>query len=279
MADGCGGDPPVVAFDHETTDPERGIGGGVPEVSVVSATGDVEMVTGSWVASQAAFAPDGRHLVVVRADGDYESAGPQATSLWVMGTDGSEPRGADGRRGPRRGPRLVARRVVRPVRPLRRRGRGVQPLDRADPGGRRGPGRAAPRPGRSPRRPDVVARRAAHRLRAHGVLELDPGGDEGVDDGRRRQRRPTAGRAPRCGGSRLASRRHHVAGRVARPWRPRPTSWTPTTAGPRAWGAASSCRRGPPTATPSTRSPTPRSPGTAVGASSRPTSTRAELAP
>lgn len=89
---GCGGDAPVVAFDHETVDPERGIGGGVPEVSVVSADGDVEMVTGSWVASQAAFAPDGRHLVVVRAEGDYESAGPDSTALWVMGSDGSEPR-------------------------------------------------------------------------------------------------------------------------------------------------------------------------------------------
>ena len=89
---GCGGDTPVVAFDHDTTDPDRGIGGGVPEVSVVSADGDIEMVTGSWVASQATFSPDGQHLVVVKAEGDYESAGPDSTTLWVMSTDGSEPR-------------------------------------------------------------------------------------------------------------------------------------------------------------------------------------------
>jgi Tol biopolymer transport system component len=80
----------VVAFDHETIDPDRGIGGGMPEVSVLTADGDVEMVTGSWVASQASFAPDGEHLVVVKADGDYESAGPDSTALWVMRTDGSE---------------------------------------------------------------------------------------------------------------------------------------------------------------------------------------------
>ena len=92
ISQGCGGDAPVVAFDHETSDPDRGIGGGVPEVSVVSADGGVEMVTGSWVASQATFFPDGEHLVVVKAEGDYESAGPDSTTLWVMGTDGSEPR-------------------------------------------------------------------------------------------------------------------------------------------------------------------------------------------
>jgi Tol biopolymer transport system component len=89
---GCDGGAPVLAFDHETTDPDRGIGGGVPEVSVVSAGGEIEMITGSWVASQATFSPDGDQLVVVKAEGDYESAGPSSTGLWVMGTDGSEPR-------------------------------------------------------------------------------------------------------------------------------------------------------------------------------------------
>jgi Tol biopolymer transport system component len=90
-AGGCGPDAPAIAFDHETTDPNRGIGGGVPEVSVVSAGGDVEMITGSWVAGQATFSPDGDRLAVVKADGDYESAGPQATALWVLGTGGEEP--------------------------------------------------------------------------------------------------------------------------------------------------------------------------------------------
>ena len=87
----CAADAPLLAFDHDTTDPDRGIGGGVPEVSVVSADGEIEMITGSWVASQAAFAPDGDRLVVVKADGDYESAGPDATALWLIGRDGSDP--------------------------------------------------------------------------------------------------------------------------------------------------------------------------------------------
>jgi len=91
----CTDDSPVIAFDHETLDPDRGIGGGVPEVSVATADGDREMITGDWVVSQARFAPDGERLVVVKADGDYESAGPDATTLWVIGTDGldaTEPR-------------------------------------------------------------------------------------------------------------------------------------------------------------------------------------------
>lgn len=91
-ADSCGGDTPVIAFDHETTDPDRGIGGGTPEVSVMTADGDIVLVTGSWVANAAAFSPDGDRLVVVKADGDYESAGPQATALWVLRADGSDRR-------------------------------------------------------------------------------------------------------------------------------------------------------------------------------------------
>jgi dipeptidyl aminopeptidase/acylaminoacyl peptidase len=97
-SDGCDRDAPAIVFDHETTDPDRGIGGGVPEVSVVSAGGDVEMITGSWVASQAAFSPDGEHVVVVKAEGDYESAGPQSTALWILGADGSGARELTGGR-------------------------------------------------------------------------------------------------------------------------------------------------------------------------------------
>jgi Tol biopolymer transport system component len=95
--DGCGRNAPVIAFDHETTEPGW-MGGGRPQVSVLTAGGDIELVTGSWVANDAAFSPDGDHLVVVKADGDYESAGPQATALWVIGTDGSEPRELTGGR-------------------------------------------------------------------------------------------------------------------------------------------------------------------------------------
>lgn len=49
-------------------------------------------VTGDWVATEPSLAPDGRRLVVVRADGGYESSGPESTTLWVLGVDGSEPR-------------------------------------------------------------------------------------------------------------------------------------------------------------------------------------------
>jgi len=92
---GCGDDSPVVAFDHDTIDPDRGIGGGVPEISVAAADGEPEMITGSWVVSQPDFSPDGDRLVAVKADGDYESSGPDASTLWVIGTDGidaTEPR-------------------------------------------------------------------------------------------------------------------------------------------------------------------------------------------
>lgn len=87
---GCPGDAPVLAFDHDTIGPGRAIG--APQVSVLSADGELTMITGSWVASQAAFSPDGDRLVVVKADGDYESAGPESTALWTMRPDGSEPR-------------------------------------------------------------------------------------------------------------------------------------------------------------------------------------------
>lgn len=88
--DGCSDDSLILAFDHETIDPDRGIGGGVPEISVAADGGDPEMITGDWVVSQPDFSPEGDRLVVVKADGDYESAGPDATALWVIGTDGIE---------------------------------------------------------------------------------------------------------------------------------------------------------------------------------------------
>ena len=97
-SDRCDRDTPAIVFDHETTDPDRGIGGGVPEVSVVTTGGDAEMITGSWVASQAAFSPDGEHVVVVKADGDYESAGPGSSALWILGADGSGARQVTGGR-------------------------------------------------------------------------------------------------------------------------------------------------------------------------------------
>ena len=62
------------------------------------ADGDVEELTLDWpdggygVASRPDFSPDGERMVVVRADGDYESAGPTATWLWTVAADGTGPR-------------------------------------------------------------------------------------------------------------------------------------------------------------------------------------------
>jgi dipeptidyl aminopeptidase/acylaminoacyl peptidase len=43
------------------------------------------------VASQPTFSPDGQRVVVVAAEGDYESAGPDSTSLLAVGLDGADP--------------------------------------------------------------------------------------------------------------------------------------------------------------------------------------------
>jgi Tol biopolymer transport system component len=64
---------------------------GLAEVVVADRDGNVVLATGDWVATRPSFSPDGRRLVVVRADGDYESAGPASTSLWTLNTDGTEP--------------------------------------------------------------------------------------------------------------------------------------------------------------------------------------------
>ena len=57
----------------------------------VSADGETRGVSGDWVTPDGAMAPDGS-VVVVRADGDYESAGPGSERLWVRPADGSAPR-------------------------------------------------------------------------------------------------------------------------------------------------------------------------------------------
>ncbi|HEV7721528.1 MAG TPA: hypothetical protein VGO60_09595, partial [Iamia sp.] len=63
---------------------------GVPEVRVVRPDGSVA-VAAPAVASQPSFSPDGRRVVVVAAEGDYESAGPDSTSLLALGLDGADP--------------------------------------------------------------------------------------------------------------------------------------------------------------------------------------------
>ena len=61
-------------------------------VVAVDASGAVRLVTGDWVATAPALSPDGEQVVVTRAEGDYESSGPESTSLWIIGVDGSDPR-------------------------------------------------------------------------------------------------------------------------------------------------------------------------------------------
>ncbi len=82
----CGGGGDTLAVNR------IGEGEGLAEVVVVDGDGEGELVTGDRVATKPSFSPDGQRLVVVEADGDYESAGPDSTSLWVIGADGSDPR-------------------------------------------------------------------------------------------------------------------------------------------------------------------------------------------
>jgi Tol biopolymer transport system component len=83
----CDDDSTILAVDADTTGTD-----GLVQVYGVTAGGSVDRITGDWVASQPSFAPDRDEVVVVRADGDYESAGPASTALWVVDGDGSAPR-------------------------------------------------------------------------------------------------------------------------------------------------------------------------------------------
>lgn len=83
----CDDASPIAALDMDTTGHD-----GLIQVYVLTADRRIERITGDWVATEPAFAPDGNRVVVVRADGDYESAGPESTALWTVGTDGSDPR-------------------------------------------------------------------------------------------------------------------------------------------------------------------------------------------
>jgi dipeptidyl aminopeptidase/acylaminoacyl peptidase len=65
---------------------------GLAEVVIVSSSGSVSPITGDWVAVQPSFSPAGDEVVVVRAEGDYESSGPDHSELWVVGAEGGDAR-------------------------------------------------------------------------------------------------------------------------------------------------------------------------------------------
>jgi dipeptidyl aminopeptidase/acylaminoacyl peptidase len=66
---------------------------GTAEVALVTAEGQVTVIPTGWTATEPSFGPSGEELVVVKAEGDYESAGPGATDLWVLRSDGAVVRG------------------------------------------------------------------------------------------------------------------------------------------------------------------------------------------
>ncbi|HKE75250.1 MAG TPA: hypothetical protein VKB57_16630 [Acidimicrobiales bacterium] len=81
---GCRSDGPTLALAHTTPGAIGSYG-----VLVAARSGATTRVTRNWVATDPSFSPDGRRLVVVRADGDYESSGPGSTALWLVGADGT----------------------------------------------------------------------------------------------------------------------------------------------------------------------------------------------
>jgi TolB protein len=63
----------------------------LPAVWIVDGEGERPLVP-EEVTLAASFSPDGSEVVLVRAIGDYASAGPDATELWIVPTDGGERR-------------------------------------------------------------------------------------------------------------------------------------------------------------------------------------------
>lgn len=61
---------------------------GLSQVVLWTADGRSTVLLRDEVLTEPDASPDGGSLVVVRADGDYESAGPGATDLWVLTVDG-----------------------------------------------------------------------------------------------------------------------------------------------------------------------------------------------
>jgi Tol biopolymer transport system component len=62
-----------------------------PEVVLLDGEGARVLVPGE-VTSDPSFSPDGSEVALVRSIGDYESAGPESTELWVVPVEGGDPR-------------------------------------------------------------------------------------------------------------------------------------------------------------------------------------------
>ena len=108
-----------------------------------------------WIADPQ-ISPDGSHVALVRVDVN-EKADTYDTSIWIVATDGKEPRAPPHRRDPRSHAALVARREPARLRPRRREGRpGPAAADLRDVDGRRRRAGGYRDPARR-RQPGVVA--------------------------------------------------------------------------------------------------------------------------
>lgn len=83
----CSGEPQLVIAHGDS------VQSGVATIALVdAATGERTDVRSDWVASEPSVHPDGSRIAVTRADGTYESAGPDSEQIWAVDLDGSDPR-------------------------------------------------------------------------------------------------------------------------------------------------------------------------------------------
>lgn len=60
-------------------------------IAIDPTTGTERAVVPSWNGASAAGSPSGKELAVERAVGEYESGGPETTTIWTVGLDGTDP--------------------------------------------------------------------------------------------------------------------------------------------------------------------------------------------
>jgi Tol biopolymer transport system component len=60
-------------------------------IAIDPTTGTERAVVPSWNSASAAGSPAGEELAVERAVGEYESSGPESTTIWTVGLDGTDP--------------------------------------------------------------------------------------------------------------------------------------------------------------------------------------------